>query len=179
MRWGRAAAVAGLALLLGAPAGAEDGLAACLAPLLAAEVEAKRDFQTGLADLIASEAPRNADLARLSAELQIALAERRAVRTEALARWRSDALLGPEDLNGFAWTEADEARLVAEVPTYAELAARTDLLGSRNNAHPGWPALRTAYGQRIAPHPDHGALMTRLIGEIETLEAEMAGCFAG
>lgn len=174
----RRAALAAAALLAAPVAEAGAPLADCLAPLLEAEADAKRAFQRGLAKLIAETAPEHAGLGRLAAELQIALAERHARRAEALARWGSDALQRPEDLGGFVWTEADEARLSAEDPGYAELAARIEFLGSRNNAHPDWPALRAAYGARIAPTPEHAALMTRLLDLTGSLELRAAACFA-
>lgn len=174
------ATAAGLAgLLVGSTPAVAAPDADCLAPLMAEQASVMRAFQTDLADLIAAELPGHAALARLSAELQSALAERRAARATALARWGSDALTVPQDLRGFPWTEAGEARLAAEDPTYSDLARRIEFLGSRNNADPGWPTLRTAYRERVAPLPEHAALVARHATATAALDPLVAACFVG
>jgi len=150
---------------------------ACLLTAIEARAEAQAAFQAGLADLIAEETPEHAALARIAEALQVALMERRVRRWAFLLDADPRAVTVPEDVQDLIWTEDAEARLLATDAAYAGLQDEIEALGAQNNAHPGWPGLRRAYGEAIAPSAAHGRLVERFEADIAAAYDALAACF--
>ncbi|MEM1344749.1 MAG: hypothetical protein AAGI34_09245 [Pseudomonadota bacterium] len=170
------AALALAVVLLAAPARAAPA-PECLLPLLLSELQAKRAFHSELATLLAAVAPEHLSLTRLSAQTQIALAERRLMRATALLDRDPNRLATPAALAAIAWTERDESALQRDSREYRLLSERTNALAAANDTDPRWPALQTAYRERLRQEPTHKALLKLFAAEMQAIAARIEACF--
>ncbi|MEL6217545.1 MAG: hypothetical protein AAFR79_03620 [Pseudomonadota bacterium] len=166
------------ALLIATPAWADPTLT-CLADPLEQEAAAKAAFHRNMAAIIAEKAPEHTDLARLSAEYQGALAERRVARIVHLLEADPGRLPDPNAFRAFGWNEADEVVLTASDPSYGVLTARVQALEAESEGHPGWPALRAVMRERLETDPAYTTLLRDFTAELGGVRTEIASCFGG
>jgi len=153
----------------------------CLAAVASADLAAKRAYQTGLSDLVLREAPRFAELAGLSRELQLALAEARHRELRYLLR-HAPARLKTDDglaaFTNFDWSAEDGAHLRAEDAAFQTLQERIDALSARSDGHADWPALRALFRDELGRSEAFTALTADFAAARTRAEARLADCRA-
>lgn len=167
-------------LLTAGPARAGEAERACIAGPVAADLAAKVAFQDGMRDLMATARPDLADLITLNRDLQVALAEARALRLDWLALEDPDRLrpLSADGTpwRGFAWDEADEVALRAADPRYLTLSTQAQALATRSDGHPDWPALRDYMRSSLRNDPGFRDLTRDLVKPVQDMDDAMRAC---
>jgi hypothetical protein len=173
--------VGGLLLPGGAAAAGADDLTACLRAPLADDLAAKVAFQDGMRDLTATDRPALAGLATLNRDLQVALAEARAVRLDWLAAEDPERLRPLSDAGApwrsFAWDRGDERALRKADPRYTTIAVRAAALAERSDGHPDWPAVRDYLRTDLRGDDRFLALVRDARGSAATTDAALRACF--
>lgn len=137
--------------------------------------KAKVEFQDQLAKLTAQKTPEFAELAQLSAKLQIAMIEQRATQLKHIVANEPDRLTRNEGYSRFAnfsWVAADEHELRND-ETYAALCDRIDQLNRQNQAHSQWAAYREAFQATILESEEYKNLTAALDSAIAQVESKL------
>ena len=177
--------VNGLLVVVTSASAATDATAqTCLASVYRSYADAQRTWQVSLQDLIVSSRPDYAELASLSAELQLAMIEQSEDRFVYLMTQQPDRVRATDDLTRFVnvgvqWTPGDEQALLAANPQYRALSARIDSLRTLNDGHPDWPALREYFASDLSIHDDYTAALERLRQRQVALEEDLTRCATG
>ena len=161
-----------------ASAAAED-LGVCLGEIAEADLSAKSSHQNSLRDLIVARRPNFIALADINRDLQLLFAEMRFARLQHListASGRVDSTNGLTQFRNFDWTEEDRRELLGASPAYRAKVERLEILKSKNNGHPDWPALRAFVREELSKEADFKDLIATFQKHNATAETALADC---
>ncbi len=153
----------------------------CLAAVYAGYADAQRTWQQSLRDMIVSARPELADLAQVSADMQLALIDRGEARFRYLVDQAHDRLQLEGGLSefvnvGLVWSDEDNVALMATDPDYRALEERISRLRADNDARPDWPALRTYFRTELSASQPYTDALGRLTSSTAEWEDRLDAC---
>ncbi len=153
----------------------------CLEAVYTGYADAQRTWQRSLRDAVVSARVEFADLAELSADLQLAMIDRGEARFRYLADQAHDRLQLDGGLSefvnvGLEWSDGDNAALMASDPDYRALEERISRLRADNDAHPDWPALRTYFRTELSASEPYADALGRLAAASADFEDRLNAC---
>ncbi len=170
-----------LAVVLTCGSGTGSDSQDCLAAVYAGYADAQRTWQQSLRDMIVSARPELADLAQVSADMQLALIDRGEARFRYLVDQAHDRLQLEGGLSefvnvGLVWSDEDNVALMATDPDYRALEERINRLRADNDARPDWPALRTYFRTELSASQPYTDALGRLTSSTAEWEDRLDAC---